>query len=182
MVINLARAVDALYLLPSAFYDLSRCYPSDTAAGYTCPRTQETHHLSEPDLTKLLTGKEHASRFLSTFVRDELVNREPAANCIYKAESDLRLKRRCQTAFEAITFEMLRDVNGVVCHRSSDPLFAIMDAELMQSRDDLAGQYGVSLRVCDSCRSEFSVAVDTAREEGWRRLPLWFGITLQPWP
>ncbi|KAF8348402.1 hypothetical protein F5887DRAFT_953518 [Amanita rubescens] len=179
MVINLARAVDAPYLLPSAFYDLSRCYPSDTAVGYKCPRTQETHHLSELDLTNLLKGKEHASRFLSTFIVNDLESREPAANCMYKTDSDPLRKRHCQAAFEAITFEILRDVNGVVYHRSSDPLFAIMDAELMQSREDLAG---VSMRVCDSCRSGFSAVVDSAREEFWGKLPQWFGLTLQSWP
>ena len=182
MVINLARAVDAPYLLPSAFYDLSRCYPSDSAAGYTCPRTQETHHLSDLDLTHLLKGKEHASRFLSSFVINQLQHREPTPSCSYRTESDPNLKGHCQTAFEAITFEILRDVNGVVCHRSSDPLFAIMDAEIMQSRDELAASYGVSMRLCDFCRSEFSATVDDAREELWRRLPQWFGITLQPWP
>ena len=182
MVINLARAVDALYLLPSAFYDLSRCYPSDCAAGYTCPRTRETHHLSDLDLTHLFEGKEHTSRFLSSFVLTELQNRKPTPSCRYRTESDPHLKLHCQTAFEAVTFEILRDVNGVVCYRSSDPLFAIMDAELMQSRDEPAGSYGVSMRVCDFCRSEFSAAVDNAREELWRSLPHWFGITLQPWP
>jgi len=182
MVINLARAVDAPYLLPSAFYDLSRCYPSDIAVGYKCARTQETHHLSELDLTNLLKGKEHASRFLSTFIVRELENREPVASCMYKADSDPLRKWHCQAAFEAVTFEILRDVNGVVYHRSSDPLFAIMDAELMQSREDLAEQYDVSMRVCDSCRSGFSAAVDNAREEFWGKLPQWFGLTLESWP
>jgi hypothetical protein len=179
MVINLARAVDAPYLLPSAFYDLSRCYPSDTAVGYKCPRTQETHHLSELDLTNLLKGKEYAARFLSSFILNDLENREPAANCMYKTDSDPLRKRHCQAAFEAIAFEILRDVNGVVYHRSSDPLFAIMDAELMQSREDLAG---VSMRVCDSCLSGFGAVIDSTREEFWRKLPQWFGLTLQSWP
>ncbi|KAK2464318.1 hypothetical protein APHAL10511_003775 [Amanita phalloides] len=176
MVINLARAVDALLLLPSAFYDLSRCYPSDTAGGYKCPKTQETHHLSDLDLTNLLKGKEHASQFLSTFIVNELENREPVANCTHGNEPDLLRRRHCQAAFEAITFEILRDVNGVVCHRSSDPLFAIMDAELMQTREEPVGQYGVSMRVCEYCRAGFSAAVDHAREEFWRKLPQWFGL------
>ncbi|KAF8639534.1 hypothetical protein AX17_001439 [Amanita inopinata Kibby_2008] len=182
MVINLAREVDAPYLLPSAFYDLSRCYPSDTAAGYKCPRTQETHCLSEPDLTNLLKGKEHASRFLSTFIVNELEGRESALTCLYKNDADPLRRRHCQAAFEAITFEILRDVNGVVCHRSSDPLFAIMDAELMQTREDSSGRYDMTMRVCEFCRSEFSAVVDAAREEFWRRIPQWFGLDMHPWP
>ncbi|KAF8629430.1 hypothetical protein AX15_003477 [Amanita polypyramis BW_CC] len=182
LIINLARAVDAPYLLPSAFYDLSRCYPSDTAAGYKCPKTRELHQLSESDLTNLLKGKEHAARFLFTFIINELESRESAPNCIYKAESDPPRRRHCQAAFEAISSEILRDVNGVVCHRSSDPLFAIMDAELMQTREESSGQYGVSMRVCDCCRSGFSSAVDNAREEFWQTLSQWFGLTLRPWP
>ena len=142
------HAVDALYLSSSAFYDLYRCYPNHSAAGYTCPRTQETHHLSDQDLTHLLKGKEHASRFLLSFVVNELKGRKPTPSCRNRAESDPDLKWHCQTAFEAVTFEILRDVN----HRSSDPL---LDAEIMQSRDDLAAPYGVSMRVCDFCRSEF---------------------------
>jgi hypothetical protein len=174
--------VDAPYLLPSAFYDLSRCYASDTAAGYKCPKTHEIHHLSESDLTNLLKGREHASRFLSTFILNELEYRESSSNCLYRNEPDPLQKRHCQAAFDAITFELLRDVNGVVCHRTSDPLFAIMDAELMQTREESNAYYGISMRVCDACRSAFSVAVDSARDELWRKLPRWFGLDLLSWP
>ncbi|KIL62543.1 hypothetical protein M378DRAFT_128722 [Amanita muscaria Koide BX008] len=182
LIINLARAVDAPYLLPSAFYDLSRCYPSDTAAGYKCHGTQELHHLSESDLTYLLKGREHASRFLSTFIVNELESREPTPSCVHIDESDPLQRRHCQAAFDAITFEILRDVNGVVCHRSSDPLFAIIDAELMQTRDEPAAHFGTSMRVCEPCRSAFSAAVDNARDALWRKLPEWFGLSLHSWP
>ncbi|PFH53733.1 hypothetical protein AMATHDRAFT_73160 [Amanita thiersii Skay4041] len=182
LVIKLAREVNAPYLLPSAFYDLSRCYPSDTVSGYTCPKTHQTHFLSDSDLTNLLKGKEHTSRFLSTFIVNELEGRQPSLACVYKTEIDPLRKRNCQAAFEAITFEILRDVNGVVCHRSSDPLFAIMDAELMQTREDPTGRTDLTVRACEFCRAEFSTVVDAAREEFWRRLPQWFGLDVHPWP
>lgn len=180
-MINLARASDALELLPAAFYDLSRSSPSDSAAGYVCPLTSKTHQLSDADLLNLLRGKEHASRFLSTFIVNELEGRDPSPSCAHQLDSDGSRRRVCQAAFEAITFEILRDVNGVVCHRSSDPLFAMMDAELMQTREDPLGRPNSMLRACEFCRSEFGSAVDAAREEFWQRLPLWFGVDPQIW-
>ncbi|KAF9443833.1 hypothetical protein P691DRAFT_382286 [Macrolepiota fuliginosa MF-IS2] len=182
MVINLARATDTPDLLPSAFYDLCRCAPSDIATGYTCPRTGVPHLLSPTDLMNILKGKEHASRYLSTFVVNELEGRQPSHGCVYAEERDPIRKRTCQAAFEAITFEILRDVNGVVCHRSSDPLFAIVDAELMQTREDTSGTTGISLRACENCRVEFAAIVDSAREEFWNKLPFWFGLDVPNWP
>jgi len=181
LVINLARASSALELLPSAYYDLSRSSPSDCAAGYTCPATSETYHLSDNDLMVLLRGKEHACRFLSTFIVRELEGRNASAFCEFQSDLDLSRKRTCQAAFETVTFEILRDVNGVVCHRSSDPLFAIMDTEMMQTREDTSGGPYMTLRACEACRAEFAAAVDASREEFWQRLPQWFGIDPQVW-
>ncbi|GLB45083.1 hypothetical protein LshimejAT787_1901610 [Lyophyllum shimeji] len=181
LVINLARAVNAPDLLPAAFYDLSRNSPSDCAAGYACPLTSKTHQLSDADLLSLLRGKEHASRFLSTFIVNELEGRELSASCAHRMELDPARRRVCQSAFEAITFEILRDINGTVCPRSSDPLFAIMDAEMMQTREDPHGRPSSFLRACEFCRSEFGAAVDLAREEFWQRLPIWFGVDPQVW-
>ncbi|KAF5351771.1 hypothetical protein D9756_007750 [Leucocoprinus leucothites] len=182
MIINLARETNIPELLPSAFYDLCRCAPSDIASGYTCPRTSTLHLLSPTDLMNILKGKEHASRYLSTFVVNELEGRQPSAACIYTEEKDPVRRRACQAAFEAITFEILRDVNGVVCHRSSDPLFAIVDAELMQTREDASSTTGVSLRACEQCRAEFAAVVDAVREEFWNKLPFWFGLDVPNWP
>ncbi|KAJ6609880.1 hypothetical protein B0H10DRAFT_1812617 [Mycena sp. CBHHK59/15] len=178
LVINLARAIHAVEILPSAFYDLSRCVVSETTAGYT-DSENVLHQLSQDDLMSLLKGREHVSRFLSTFIVNELEGREPSALCINGRDEDSAQIRACQAAFEAITFEILRDVNGVT-HRSSDPLFAIVDAELMQTRDDTQAS---ALRACEFCRLEFGAAVDQAREEFWSKLPLWFGIDLEgaPW-
>ncbi|KAJ7218100.1 hypothetical protein GGX14DRAFT_517591 [Mycena pura] len=175
LLINLAREINAPELLPSAFYDLSRCTVSETAAGY-CDSQGVVHQLATEDLMRLLKGREAASRFLSTFIVNELEAREPSMNCVHLREEDPAHQRACQAAFESITFEILRDVNGVT-HRSSDPLFAIVDAELMQTRDETQGRVSV-LRACEFCRLEFGVCVDLAREEFWNRMPGWFGVEL----
>ena len=180
LVINLARASNALELLPSAFYDLSRLSPSDCAAGYACPVASNLHQLADFDLLNLLRGKEHAARFLSNFIVNELEGREASPSCENRMELDISRNRICQAAFEAVTFEILRDINGVVCHRSSDPLFAILDAEVMQARGDASGGPAM-LRACETCRSEFAAAVDSAREVFWQRLPGWFGVDPQVW-
>ncbi|KAF8160612.1 hypothetical protein B0H34DRAFT_745968 [Crassisporium funariophilum] len=186
MVINLAREVGALELLPSAFYDLSRSNASEIATGYLppgCSQRSETHLLSERELMNALKGREHASRFLSTFVVNELESRECSPNCLHRNERDPFRKRICQATFEATTFEILRDVNGVVFHRSSDPLFAIMDADLMQNRNESSNaRLNLLHRACEPCRQEFTASVDAARDEMWRKLPAWFGVDLPSWP
>nr|GAT57663.1 predicted protein [Mycena chlorophos] len=168
LVINLARACDAPRLLPSSFYDLSRHSLSEIALGHVDPQTGVVHKLAPQDLMHLLKGREHASRFLSTFIVNELEGREPSANCLSKRLEDPGQRRTCQAAFESVTFEILRDVNGVT-HRSSDPLLAMLDAEVMQTRDN-------QLRACEYCRAEFGAVVDNARQEFWSKLPVWFGL------
>ncbi|KAJ7680285.1 hypothetical protein DFH06DRAFT_1162466 [Mycena polygramma] len=169
LVINLGREIQAPELLPSAFYDLSRCLVSETTAGYT-DSNNVLHQLLPEDLMNLLKGREHASRFLSTFIVNELEGREPSANCVHADDEDPGQRRLCQAAFESTTFEILRDVNGVT-HRSSDPLFAIIDAEMMQTRDDAS-----ILQACEFCRLEFGAAVDRARDEFWNKMGGWFGV------
>jgi hypothetical protein len=207
----LARQTNAPDLLPSAFYDLCRCSASEIASGYTISSPQsglEHHTLSDSDLLRVLKGREHASRFLSTFIVTELESRPPSANCMYTNSvttntgdvvPDATRRRICEATFEATTFEVLRDVNGVVFHLSSDPLFAMMDADLMQtsrisahvlgspangnaSGESSNGRLGLLHRACEPCRIEFSNAVDAAREEMWHRLPRWFGIESIDWP
>ncbi|KAF8902665.1 hypothetical protein CPB85DRAFT_95490 [Mucidula mucida] len=172
LVINLCYDISAPQLLPSAFYDLSRSVLSDVV------RDAMPECLSEDALMDLLRGREHASRFLSTFIANHLEGRTPAANCIHQNQSLESRKRTCQTAFEAITFEILRDANGVVCQRSSDPLFAMMDSEMMQTTYD---SHRPHFRPCEICRSEFSAIVAGARADFWRRLPEWFGIEVSSW-
>lgn len=182
MIINLAREIDAPDLLPSAFYDLARLLPSQSALGYQCPKTSVTHNLCHDDLARLLRGREHGSRFLSTFIVNELEGRDPSQWCQHRTAEDPIVRRTCQIAFEAVTFELLRDVNGVVCQRSSDPLFAIYEAEAMLQREDTVGPQGkLPYRACEVCQSEFSMVVDNARREFWRKLPEWFDIKVSLW-
>lgn len=180
LVIALAREVNALELLPSALYDLSRSPSSQAVAGL--PAAAETHQLSETDLLSVLRGREHASRFLSTFIVNELEGREPCEYCINRHEEQITRRRACQAAFEAVTFELLRDVNGIVCNRNSDPLYAIQDSEIMQTRDDIPGtENKVAYRACETCRAEFGAVVDAARQEFWTRLPQWFCVEVAHW-
>lgn len=176
LVINLARAINAPEILPSAYYDLSRCAVSETTAGYI-DSEDVLHQLSQEDLMSLFKGREHASRFLSTFIVNELEGREPAANCVHTHDDDAAQRRACQAAFESITFQILQDVNGIT-QRSSDPLSAIVDAELLQTRDDTLGPTSI-LRACEFCRQEFGTAVDHSREELWSKLPGFFGVELE---
>ncbi|KAK0455458.1 uncharacterized protein EV420DRAFT_1553764 [Desarmillaria tabescens] len=180
LVINLSCDISAHEILPSAFYDLSRSTPSSIVEGFRTSGVgfSSVHVLSSDCLVSLLKGREHASRFLSTFIVNQLEGRAPASECIHRQQLDSTRQRVCQAVFEAITFEMLRDANGVVCHRSSDPLFAIMDAELIQTTYD---RQSTNLRPCEYCRSEFSSIVDAARAEFWRLLPEWFGIDVPSW-
>lgn len=179
LVINLAKEINAPELLPSALYDLSRSSPSEIAAGMVSTDRSKAQFLADDDLMSTLSGREHASRFLSTFVVHELICRNVSGSCLYRNEQD----RICQTAFETITFEILRDVNGIVCQRTSDPLFAIMDAELMQNRSDWGNARSNFLhRACESCRMEFTLSADNNREEMWSKLPVWFNVDLLSWP
>jgi len=183
MVIPLFREVKAYEFLPSAFYDLSRCSASDIVSGWTYPADPTiSWHLSTDEIMTVLKGKEQASRFLSTFIVNELEGRDTSLSCIYRNDPDPLQRRICPAAFEAVTFEIVRDCNGVVCHRVTDPLFAILDAYLIQKRETPIGRARITFRACDYCKDEFAHAVETARLTLWQKLPSWFGIKLENWP
>ncbi|KAI0066237.1 hypothetical protein BV25DRAFT_1905815 [Artomyces pyxidatus] len=173
-VINLARQVGATELLPAAFYDLSRHLPSSATAGFVDPHDSFHHSLPQDDLVRLLRGREASSRFFSTFIVNELEGRKPSELCLNRAHEDPDRRLDCQGAFEYVTFELLRDVNGVVIGRTSDPLFAMLYAYDMQGK--LA-----DARTCDICRGEFGTVVTFARDRFWRQLPDWFGVDLSVW-
>ncbi|TBU29539.1 hypothetical protein BD311DRAFT_660896 [Dichomitus squalens] len=181
VLIRLAREVDAPRLLPSAFYDLSRYLPSQLMEGHTT--ADGVHHeLDIDDLCRVLRGKEQAARFFSTFIVTELEGRTPSQLCMHRNEVQPSLKRACQMAFEAVTFELIRDVNGMVCNRNSDPLFSIGESVTMQTRDDHPGiENKAAYRACEACRLEYSVIVEVAKEEFWRQLPSWFELDVKRW-
>jgi hypothetical protein len=86
-----------------------------------CPHTGKLHQLSEEDTLATLTGREHASRFFSTFILQELENRKPSEDCINRRAMIPERSGMCKLAFEAMSFDLLSDVNGVVRNRNSDP-------------------------------------------------------------
>ena len=182
VMIALAREADAPELLPSAFYDLSRYLPSQLATDYTDPDTGRVYSLSNNDLFRVFRGKEQAARYYSTFIVKELEGRMPAEFCHNRNELHPSRKRRCQMAFEAVTYSLIRDVNGLVLNRNSDPLFAINDSLLMQTREDSPGaENKAAIRACEACRMDFGAVVGAVREEFWHKLPEWFDLVVPYW-
>ncbi|KAH7888792.1 hypothetical protein F5I97DRAFT_1855572 [Phlebopus sp. FC_14] len=180
-VVKLARDIDAPSLLPSAMYDLSRCTPSEAALGLFKTDRGEYIRLDKVDLLGVLRGREHASRYFSTFIVNALEGRAPSNSCLRRNDTNPIAKLACQIAFEAITFELLRDVNGIVNNRTSDPLYAMAYAELIQTREDASEDHLSTMRTCERCRTEFSSMVVVAKEDFWRKLPGWFGVEVPDW-
>ncbi|KAG0703237.1 hypothetical protein DFH29DRAFT_917797 [Suillus ampliporus] len=180
-IITLAREINYPPLLPSAMYDLSRSTPSQAAIGIVSPLTGKHVRLEYADLLSVLKGREQASRFFSTFIVNHLEGRKPSLWCLRRKDDHPVDKKTCQIAFEAITFELLRDINGIISNRTSDPLYAMSEAEQMQIRDDPLGSDVSPMRTCEQCRGEFAVDVDAAKEDFWKKLPKWFDIDVSPW-
>ncbi|EIN11581.1 hypothetical protein PUNSTDRAFT_98737 [Punctularia strigosozonata HHB-11173 SS5] len=186
LVINLAREVGAPGLLPSAFYDLCRYLPSEAASGYKANDSKH-HRLAQEDLLRMLQGREHAARFLSTFIVNELEGRQASEECLNRlllsAEGAIVRRSECTMAFETVTFELVRDVNGLVCNRNSDVLYAIGHSLMLQTRDVKTGHPLQPLpRTCEPCRMVYAGVVDDARRELWSLLPTWFGVEVEDWP
>lgn len=156
----------------SALYDLCRNLPSNIAAG-VCSEGDPpaVHQLSREDLFLTLRGREAASRYLSTFIVKQLESRVMHENCPQR--------RRCQVSFESVTFDLIRDVNGLLCNRNSDVLFAIVDSlSLLLAQD---GQGGTKYGVCRWCLEDYDADVERARNEVWASLPDWFGVEVDSW-
>ena len=182
LVINLAHEANAPELMPAAFYDLSRSLPSQLAAGHIDPHTSVPHYLSAADLFKVFRGKEQAARYFSTFIVKELEGRVPSEFCHNRHELQPSRKRRCQIAFEAVTYALIQDLNGLVLNRNSDPLFAIADSLLMQTREDAPGlENKAAIRACEACRLDYAAVVESVRQELWQRLPEWFELEVENW-
>lgn len=178
----MARDIDAPALLPSAMYDLSRYNPSEVAVGIFHTKDSSHSNLNENDLLSVFRGREHASRYFSTFIVNDLEGRAPSATCLRRHEASPLARRACQVAFEAITFELLRVVNKTNAGKTSDPLAAMAESEVMQIRDETPdGDSSSPMRTCEVCRTEFSLAVNAAKHEFWQRLPGWFGVEVTSW-
>ena len=108
--------------------------------------------------------------------------REVSEFCTKKVEGDSGHSRRgCRIAFETITFELLRDINGLVCNRNSDPIFAISESLAMQLRCETSGSGNRDARTCEYCRMELASVVKSACEAIWMRLPAWFDVEVEDW-
>lgn len=175
MIIRLARMIDAPALLPSAFYDLSRCPPDEIVSGFI-DSARTLHNLPDEDKLAALQGREHLSRFLSTFIATQLEGRSPASACLHRTESELVDQRCCQAAFEATTFQVLRQANTLHGRHSADPLFTIYDADFMPSPHGAAGIRHHILPACAYCQQEFQMVCNDAREDLWYHLPSWFSL------
>ncbi|OAX44146.1 hypothetical protein K503DRAFT_861722 [Rhizopogon vinicolor AM-OR11-026] len=173
-IIRLAREIDYPPLLPSAMYDLSRITPRQVALGVESPITDRCTGLTYTDLLTVLKGRERASRFLSTFILNELEGRQPSRSCLHRKDT-------CRIAFEAIMFELLRDIGGIISNLTSDPLYAMSEAEKMHICDDPLGSETPSMKPCEPCRREFAMTVDAARVQFWGKLPEWFDIEVSTW-
>lgn len=168
----MAREIQSYELMIPALFDLSRHLPSQIAAGI---RTQGDHpvdhKLTPQELYLTLRGREAASRYLSTFIVKHLESRPIRDDCPQK--------RRCQMSFEAVTFDLIRDINGLLCSRNSDVLFAISETLSMLLAQD--GQGGIAYGVCSPCLEDYAAEVDGARNEIWSSLPEWFAVKVDTW-
>jgi hypothetical protein len=161
-------------------YDLSRTTPHQAVIGIGSLVTGKHIKLEDADLLRVLKGREQTSRFLSMFIITELEGRQPSQSCL-RSKDVLSIHKTCRVAFEVITFELLRDIGGIISNLTSDPLYAMSEAEQMQIRDDPLGSEVSPMKTCEPCRSEFGMAVDAAKEEFWRMLPKWFDIEVSTW-
>lgn len=169
---KLAQEVDASGLVLSALYDLSRNTPSDIASGMQSNLDPSVYHiLSQEDLFRTLRGREIASRFLSTFIVKELEGRRPSHACTRP--------QNCRMAFEYVMFDLLRDVNGLLCNRNSDVLFAIGECANMLATEGTRADG--RFFVCRWCHGEFCDVVQRARAEVWASLPAWFNVEVDEW-
>ena len=160
-MINLARQSGATRLLPAAFYDLSRQPPSQSAAGF------HSDCLAHNDLVSLFSGRELASRFLSTFVVQVLEGRSPAPGC--------PTMRRCSNVFERIAQEIVRSFSN-----TADPLAIMASVLTLQLPEEDVGP--ALLLLCVPCAEALEEEVQNARDMAWESLPAWFGVEgLEDW-
>ena len=130
--------------------------------------------LSDADLNTTLAGREAGQRFLASFIDRELSGRTIAAGCANRAHAE---GHHCRESYYFIMLNLLRAVSGIATGRDADPLFSLLQAVEMLSRTDFSdGTRQCGLRICASCKEDFSLAVAKARKEAWELIPVWFGL------
>ena len=200
LVIQLAHELSLDQLLPCAFYDLCRYGPRKIAAGASTipsllpPKVLSQAHppiqphstsastagpivqlrLSKAHLRVTFLGREAGQRFLADFIQRELHGRAISANCANRNHAG---GHHCRESYYFIMLNLLRAVSGIATGRDADPLFSLMQAVEMLSRTDFSdGTRQCGLRICASCKEDFSLAVAKARKDAWDLIPEWFGL------
>ncbi|KLO17471.1 hypothetical protein SCHPADRAFT_925803 [Schizopora paradoxa] len=195
-VINFAREVGHLNILPSAFYDLCRYSPSKIIEGAPLLPAPEIVSsmstvsqagqegqspdgvmnvlLSPSDARLVLLGRESAQRAAASFIEDELSSRSIAADCHNREREGGRV---CRESFYFIMLNLLRAVGGIAHGRECDPLYTLTQAVEMTSRSDFSdGLQLCSLKICAACKLDFAHSVALGREQIWSKIPSWFGM------
>ncbi|TBU61486.1 hypothetical protein BD310DRAFT_873504 [Dichomitus squalens] len=199
LVIQLAQELGLDEILASAFYDLCRYGPRKIAIGASVgpalfphkARTQaqasaqpkcspaNPHgtvqlRLEKPHLHATFLGREAGQRFLADFIQRELHGRAISDNCANKSHAN---GHHCRESYYFIMLNLLRAVSGIATGRDADPLFSLSQAVEMLSRTDFSdGTRQCGLRICASCKEDFSFVVGRARKEAWDLIPEWFGL------
>lgn len=177
LVINLCLELGFTSFLPAAFYDLSRYGPSKIAESVLS--SSECDEGSWPSvsgdvLLAVLEGRERGQKYVTHYVATELCKRAPSPFCTNAGDDYSRL---CHESFYFIMLNILRCVGGLSNGRDADPLFTILQSVEMMSREDFINDQGkFRLGLCGPCKADFTLAAGRAREEVWRRMPVWFGL------
>ncbi|RPD58813.1 hypothetical protein L226DRAFT_471169 [Lentinus tigrinus ALCF2SS1-7] len=198
LVIQLCQELGLDHMLPSALYDLSRYGPRKIAAGAsTVPALlssrSRAHAHADPqdpntvivrldlsDLQAVFRGREQGQRFLAAFIEQELSGRAISANCANRPHAN---GHHCRESYYFIMLNLLRAVGGIATGRDADPLFSLLQGVEMLSRTDFSdGTRQCGLRICASCKEDFSIAVAKARREAWEQIPAWFGLQAKDAP
>ena len=182
LVIELALELGLRELLPAALYDLSRYGPSKIFAGtITADHSADplasssvvaaAKRLESSVLCWTLRGRQQAQIYMANFVQVEIQDRQPSRYC------PRRVRKECRDSFYFIALNLLRAIGGIACGRDADPLFSVLQAVEMLTREDFSdGERKCSLNICVHCQAEFTDRCHLAREEIWSLLPVWFGL------
>ncbi|OAX37638.1 hypothetical protein K503DRAFT_771291 [Rhizopogon vinicolor AM-OR11-026] len=186
LIIQLALELNLDAFLPSAFYDLSRYSPSKVFAGTRGPppifstegdpRGQRVR-LSDKYLCQTFVGRECAQMYIHTFLEVELRARHPSAYCLNAGRSNAV---HCSESFYFIHLNTLRSVGGIAAGRDADPLYTLLQALQMLERTDFSdGVSECGLKLCPTCKADFTEVVKKARLGVWELIPEWFGLGRQ---
>ncbi|PFH45431.1 hypothetical protein AMATHDRAFT_159844 [Amanita thiersii Skay4041] len=201
LVVQLALEQGLPSVLCAAMYDLSRYGPSRIKIGTVVPSEvagcealvasllgegkqrgeKEMVALSREYLYRTFQGREHAQKYMASFIEKELEHRKPSPECTYRFDA-VYPSRPCLDSFYFIMLNVLRAVGGIAAGRDADPLFTLGQAGEMLTRMDFSEDGGrgrgrqCGLGMCVECRKEFEAVVRRARQEVWSLLPRWFGL------